>query len=246
MSSNTNNSNENGEDVKRLKQTSDSAVPSSLKVIAVGKMVQLASHPVVQHKLTQLRRAETSTKHFRELVSEITLYLGFEATRDLEVEELVVSTPMCKATGYSLASKVAFVPIMRGGLGLVESMLTIVPMAQVHHIGMYNNPESLLPVLYYNKLPRECSSEYVIVLDIIVGSGATLIATVDLVKEWCQSNPKTKIKVVTIILSRLGLNKFSSAHPDVPIHAAALDDGFESGTPVPGIGDAGVRMFNAD
>jgi len=225
--------------------TASNGGSSDKRIKVLNSAVHVVDHPVIQHKLTQMRRAETSSKHFRELLSEVTLFLGFEATKDLAVEQLVVDTPECKATGVSLASRVSLVPIMRGGLGLVDSLLTIVPMATVHHIGMYNNPESLLPVLYYNKLPRECSSDVVLVLDVQIGSGATLIATVDILKEWI-GNRKAKIKVITIAASKLGLTKFSTTHPDVEIYTAAVDDANESGLPVPGLGDPGSRMFNAD
>lgn len=220
------------QDSKRLKQAGSSNV-------------HICSHPIVQHKLTQLRRAETSAKHFRELLDEVTLFLGFEATKDLKVEEHVVETPKSKATGQVLASKVSLVPIMRGGLGLVDSMLTILPMATVHHIGMYNNPETLLPVLYYNKLPSSCSSDSVFILDVQIGSGATLIATIDIVKEWC-GPAKSKVKVISLVTSKIGLAKVSMAHPDVEIYVAAVDDNDETGLPIPGLGDPGNRMFNAD
>ena len=213
-------------------------------ILQLPQRVHVCSHPVIQHKLTQLRRAETSAKHFRELLSEATLFLGFEATKDLVLDELVVDTPLCKATGHVLASRVSLVPIMRGGLGLVEPMLTIVPMATVYHIGMYSSPQSLLPVLYYNKLPRTCASDVVIVLDVQIGSGATLIATVDIVKEW-SAGSKVRIKVVSLICSKMGMAKFTATHPDVDVYVASIDDGMENGLPVPGLGDPGNRMFNA-
>jgi uracil phosphoribosyltransferase len=219
-------------DAKRAKQAS------------ITSSVKLCSHPIIQHKLTQLRRAETSAKHFRELLSEVTLFLGFEATKDLNLEDLVVDTPASQATGHVLASKVSLVPIMRGGLGLVDSMLTIVPMATVYHIGMYNNPESLLPVLYYNKLPSECNSDAIFVLDVQIGSGATLIATIDIIKEWCGPK-KAKIKVITLVSSRMGLAKVGIAHPDVEIYLAAIDDSSETGLPLPGIGDPGNRLYGS-
>lgn len=223
-------------EAKRLKQT---------QAMVAAPNVRVCNHPIIQHKLTQLRRAETSAKHFRELLSEVTLFLGFEATKDLTIDELVVETPASKVTGHILASKVALVPIMRGGLGLVDSLLTIVPMAPVHHIGMYNNPESLLPVLYYNKLPSVCSSDTILILDVQIGSGATLIATIDIIKEWARPK-KSKIKIITLLSSKIGLSKVCVAHPDVEIYLAAIDESGDTGLPIPGLGDPGNRMFNAD
>lgn len=219
---------------KRLKQ--QAPLPPS---------VNLAKHPIIQHKLIQLRKADTNPKSFRELVAEITLFLGFSATEDLEVDV---------NSSHSLSSRVALVPIMRGGLGLVDSMLTVVPMSTVYHIGMYNNPESLLPVLYYNKLPVHCNANLVLVLDVQIGSGATLIATVDIIKEWIGKDvgnnnghtKQVKIKVITIVAGNTGLEAFCKAHPDVDVHLVAVDESCESGLPSPGVGDPGNRMFNAD
>lgn len=209
--------------------------------------VKTHHHPVIQHKLTQLRRTETSAKHFRELLSELTLILGIEATRDLLVEDAVVDTPSVSGVkGQILSQRVALVPIMRGGLGLVDPMLTILPNATVYHIGIYNNPESLLPVLYFNKLPLVCEVDVVMVLDAQIGSGATLVATIDLVKEWAGENSKVKIKVLSVLASQRGVDKLEETHPDIELHVAAVDKAFESGLPDPGLGDPGSRMFNAD
>lgn len=242
------------------------------------------NHPVVRHKLTQLRRAETSSKHFRELVSEITLFLGIEATSDLQTEEVVVRvaqhrqkgmpTPaprqssdddlnrsradggdltevMMQCTGVGLKTRVTFIPIMRSGLGLVDSMLSIVPMASVNHIGMYNNPDALLPVLYFSKLPAECTSDVAIVLDSQIGTGNTVVAAIDLLKEWAASKrdratAPLRIKVCSIVASRYGANKLAALHPDVEVIVAAVDDELENGLAVPGIGDPGGRMFNVE
>lgn len=191
--------------------------------------VRVAAHPVIQYKLSQLRKPQTGARSFRELLSEITLFLGFQATEDLA----------------DASRQVSFVPIMRSGLGLVDAMLTIVPKAVVHHIGMYNNPQSLLPVLYYNKLPSACSSDVVLVLDVQIGSGGTLIATVDIIKEWIGQRA-VQIKVVSLVASKQGLEAFHKAHPEVEVHLAAVDESGESGLPVPGLGDPGNRMFNAE
>lgn len=218
-------------DCKRTRTGSESSVHPSVNV---------ACHPVIQHKITQLRRAETSNKHFRELTAEVTLYLGFEATQDLEL-----NTDPSNGSSNCLKSQVALIPIMRGGLGLVDSMLNIVPVAQVHHIGMYNNPESLLPVLYYNKLPTKCQADVIIILDVQIGSGATLIATLDIIKEWCRDVSQVKIKVVSLIASKFGLARLAQAHPEVQVYVAAVDDSKDNGAPLPGFGDPGNRMFNA-
>jgi len=221
---------------KRARDSSSPAPPPPL--------LNKVAHPVILNKLTQLRRAETSSKHFRELISEITLFLGFAATEDLELETNVVQAASGNALGVALKSKIAIVPIMRSGLGMVDAMLTVTPHATVYHLGMYSNPESLLPVLYYNKLPVTCNMQVVYVLEPQVGTGATLIATLDLVKEW--GNGKLKaIKVLCIVASREGLERVRLAHPDVIFHLVAVDDGLEGALPIPGIGDVGAREFNA-
>jgi len=208
-------------------------------------LLHMVTHPVILSKLTQMRRAETSSKHFRELLSEITLFLGFAATQDLAVESIVVQAATGgTCSGVGLKSRIAIVPIMRSGLGMVDSMLTVTPHATVYHLGMYSNPESLMPVLYFNKLPAACNTNAVVVLEPQIGTGSSLIATLDLVKEWA-AGKTVNIKVLSIVASRPGLERVREAHPDVTYHLVAIDDGLEGALPVPGIGDVGARVFNS-
>eukprot|EP00612_Vaucheria_litorea_P002749 CAMPEP_0171458856 /NCGR_PEP_ID=MMETSP0945-20130129/4371_1 /TAXON_ID=109269 /ORGANISM="Vaucheria litorea, Strain CCMP2940" /LENGTH=202 /DNA_ID=CAMNT_0011984755 /DNA_START=121 /DNA_END=725 /DNA_ORIENTATION=+ len=155
-----------------------------LDMDTLKKKVNLCEHPVVAHKMTQLRRKETSSKHFRELMTEMTEYLGYRATADLETKPLEVETPVATFSGCEIATKVALVPIMRSGLGMVDAMLDVLPNAPVYHIGMYRNKESLVPVLYYNKLPAVCNVERTIVLEPMIATAGTIIATCDILEEW--------------------------------------------------------------
>lgn len=241
---------------KRAKEGADAATAPAP---APETGLTVVRHPVLQHKVTSLRRKETSRKHFRELLQEVTVHLGFAATGDLDVAAETVEAPSGPAQGFSLASRMALVPIMRSGLGMLDPMLTVLPMATVHHIGMYRNPESLLPVLYFNKLPPKCESDVAIVLEPQIGTGATVIAVVDLLKEWFStreaaangnggggsSAPRPRIKVVSVIASREGVDKVLAAHPDIHVVVAAVDDGLDNNLPVPGFGDPGNRMYNA-
>jgi uracil phosphoribosyltransferase len=220
-------------------------------VLNTNKLV-VANHPIIKHKLAQLRRGETSAKHFRELLNELSIHLGYSATQDLETKEVPIQTPVTSCTGHVLSSRVAVVPIMRSGLGMLEALLNVVPMATVYHIGMYRNPESLLPVLYFNKLPTKCESDVAIVLDPQIGTGSTLIAVVDLLKEWFtaargKDGPLIpfKIKIVSVVASKEGILKITSAHPDVELHVAAVDEECNNGQAFPGFGDPGSRMYNA-
>lgn len=198
-------------------------------------------HPLIQHKLTFLRDKNTGTKHFRELVNEIATLMCYEATRDLPLEDVEIETPMQKTTTKAIAGrKVAFVPILRAGLGMVDGMLNLVPSAKVGHIGLYRDHDTLKPVEYYNKLPQDIEERDVIVLDPMLATGGSAADAITIVK---RSNPKS-IKFLCIIAAPEGLKALTEAHPDVHIYCASVDEKLnENGYILPGLGDAGDRIF---
>ncbi|MEG1426695.1 MAG: uracil phosphoribosyltransferase, partial [Oscillospiraceae bacterium] len=178
-------------------------------------------HPLIQHKLTFLRDKKTGTKHFRELVNEIATLMCYEATRDWPLEEVETETPMMTAkTNVIAGKKVAFVPILRAGLGMLDGMLDLVPSAKVGHIGLYRDHETLQPVVYYNKLPPDIAERDVIVLDPMLATGGSAIDAVSMIKEH---HPKS-IKFLCIIAAPEGLNALSKTHPDVSIYCASVDE----------------------
>ncbi|TYZ60127.1 hypothetical protein PybrP1_005874 [[Pythium] brassicae (nom. inval.)] len=202
--------------------------------------VVLAKHPVLHHKLTKLRDERTDSNLFRHVLREVTFYLGYEATYDLETTPKAIKTPISAHEGAELTTKVAVVPILRAGLGMVEPMLDLLPNATVHHIGMYRNKHSLLPVQYYNKLPKECNVDVAIVLEPVIATAGTIIATVAILKTW----GVPKIKIVSTIASKQGLQDLCAKHPDVQVFLGAIDDELtEEGYIYPGLGDAGDREF---
>lgn len=203
--------------------------------------VTITNHPLIQHKLSILRDKNTSSKDFRTLVSEIATLECYEATRDLPVQEIEIETPVDKCIAHNLAGKkLAFVPILRAGLGMVDGVLSLVPSARVGHIGLYRDPETLKPVEYYCKLPADTADRDVIVLDPMLATGGSAIDAITLIK---QRNPRS-IKFMGIIAAPEGLAALQKAHPDVDIYCAALDDHLnEHGYIVPGLGDAGDRIF---
>ncbi|MDE5994322.1 MAG: uracil phosphoribosyltransferase [Oscillospiraceae bacterium] len=201
----------------------------------------VADHPLIQHKLSILRDVTTGTKEFRALIQEITMLLCYEATRDLPLEEKIVETPMGECNAKVIAGKkLAFVPILRAGTGMLEGVLELVPSAKVGHIGLYRDHETLKPVTYYCKLPADISEREVFVIDPMLATGGSAIDAIDKVKEF---NPKS-IKFMGIIAAPEGLKALSEAHPDVDIFVSALDEKLnEVGYIVPGLGDAGDRIF---
>lgn len=201
----------------------------------------LVEHPLIQHKLTYLRDQNTCSKDFRTLVSEIAMLLCYEATRDLPLKEVEIETPIAKMTSRVIAGrKLAIVPILRAGLGMVEGMLTLIPSARVGHIGMYRDHETKKPVEYYCKLPADMPEREVIVVDPMLATGGSAIDAVNQIK---QRHPK-KITFVCIVSAPEGVKAFTEAHPDVPVFAAALDDHLNDNCYiVPGLGDAGDRIF---
>jgi len=199
-----------------------------------------SQHPLVKHKLTLLRSVTTEPKKFRELVRELGALLTYEATADLSTSKVDVTTPMVQTQGDHLKEKIGLVPILRAGLGMVEGVWELMPSAEVWHIGLYRDERTLKPVAYYNKLPVAPTVAVCLILDPMLATGGSAVATVDILKNW----GVTKIKFVGLIGAPEGIQRLHEAHPDVPIHLAAIDDHLnENGYIVPGLGDAGDRQF---
>ena len=198
-------------------------------------------HPLIQHKLSILRDKSTSVKEFRELISEIAMLMCFEATRDMPVEEVEIETPVAKATVKRLAGKkVAIVPILRAGLGMVDGMVSMIPSAKVGHIGLFRDPETLEPVKYYYKMPPDIEEREIIVVDPMLATGGSASAAIKFLKEDGVKN----IKLMCIIGAPEGIARMQEDHPDVDIYVAAQDSHLnEHGYIVPGLGDAGDRIF---
>lgn len=207
----------------------------------MNKNVTIYDHPLIQHKLSILRDKNTSSKDFRELISEIATLMCYEATRDLPLEDVEIETPLCKTTVKHLAGKkLAIVPILRAGLGMVDGVRTLIPSARVGHIGLYRDEETLQPVEYFCKLPKDISERDVILVDPMLATGGSAI---DAVSQLKKRNPRS-IRFMCIIGAPEGIEAFTSKHPDVPVYCAALDDHLnENGYIVPGLGDAGDRIF---
>jgi uracil phosphoribosyltransferase len=202
--------------------------------------IHISSHPLVAHKLTRLRDIHTEPKKFRELVRELASLLAYEATADLALSTLTVQTPMAETIGSELREKIGLVPILRSGLGMVEGIWELMPSAEVWHIGLYRDENTLKPVEYYNKLPIEPTVSVCLILDPMLATGGSAIATVDILKRWGVK----KIKFVGLIGAPEGIAAMQKAHPDVPLYLAARDDHLnERGYIVPGLGDAGDRQF---
>ena len=199
------------------------------------------NHPLILHKLSIIREKDTSVKEFREIISEISSLMCYEATRDLPVEDVVIETPLAKATVKRLAGKkLAIVPILRAGLGMVDGVIELIPNAKIGHIGLYRDPETLMPVEYYCKLPNDIGERDVFVLDPMLATGGSAEAAITFIKQrGCRS-----IRLMNIIAAPEGVKKIQEAHPDVDIYTAALDDCLnDHGYIVPGLGDAGDRIF---
>lgn len=202
--------------------------------------VYVSRHPLVQHKLTLLRDKRTDSKKFRELVKEIAIFMAYEATADLQVEPVTVETPVAPAQGFRLKENIGLVPILRAGLGFVAGVWEMMPSAEVWHIGLFRDEKTLRPVEYYNKLPVRPTVDVCLVLDPMLATGGSAIATVDVLKKWGAS----RIKFMGLIAAPEGLERFTAAHPDVPVYLAAIDDHLnETAYIVPGLGDAGDRQF---
>jgi uracil phosphoribosyltransferase len=203
-------------------------------------MLFASEHPLVQHKVALLRHVDTEPKKFRELVRELSMMLCYEATRDLEVVPETVPTPMGTAQGNRMRTKIGVVPILRAGIGMVEGVLEMIPTAEVWHIGLYRDERTLQPVEYYSRLPTPNRVQLSLVLDPMLATGGTAAASVDILKRWGSE----RIKYLGLIAAPEGIERLSKAHPDVPIHVAAVDERLnEIGYIVPGLGDAGDRQF---
>lgn len=199
-----------------------------------------SKHPLVAHKLTRLRDQKTDPKKFRELVREIAALLAYEATADLEIAPVKVETPLATADGMDLKQHIGLVPILRAGLGMVEGIWGLMPTAEVWHIGLYRDERTLQPVEYYNKLPLEPTVSVCLVLDPMLATGGSAVATVDILKEWGVQ----KIKFLGILAAPEGVDAMQTAHPDVSLHLAVIDKHLnDHGYIVPGLGDAGDRQF---
>ena len=200
----------------------------------------MSAHPLVKEKVTRLRDETTPPKIFRELVAEIATLLLYEATADLPTEAREIKTPLALYRGARLKDKVGLIPVLRAGIGMVEAALELMPEAQVWHIGLFRDERTLRPISYYNKLPSSATVQVCLVLDPMLATGGSATETVDILKKWGAE----RIKYVGIIAAPEGVRALSSAHPDVPIHVAALDERLnEKGYIVPGLGDAGDRQF---
>ena len=204
-------------------------------------VVEIVDHPLIQHKISLLRDRNTGTKEFRDMVSEVAMLLCYEATRDLPTEEVEVETPIALSRTKVLAGrKLALVPILRAGLGMVDGMLNLIPAAKVGHIGLYRNEETLQPVEYYCKLPKDIADREVLVLDPMLATGGSAIDAITQIKKRGAKH----IKFIGLIAAPEGMNALHQAHPDVDIYVGAMDERLNSqGYIVPGLGDAGDRIF---
>ncbi len=203
--------------------------------------VVIMDHPLIQHKIGYIRRKDTGTKDFRQTISEIAQLICYEATRDLELSDVEIETPICKTTVKELkGKKMAVIPILRAGLGMVDGMLALIPAAKVGHIGLYRDPDTHEPVEYYCKLPADCSEREVFVVDPMLATGGSSVAAIQMLKDkGCK-----KIHFMCIIAAPEGIKRMQEAHPDVDMYVGALDDHLnEHAYIVPGLGDAGDRIF---
>jgi uracil phosphoribosyltransferase len=202
--------------------------------------VHVSRHPLVQHKVTLLSDERTESRTFRELVRELTRLLLYEATADLPLREIRYRTPMESSTGHRIGARIGLVPIIRAGLGMVDAAVDALPSAEVWHLGMYRDETTHQPVPYYNKLPRECPDDIVLVLDPMLATGGSAIDAIGVLKEW----GATSIRFVGIIGAPEGIERVARNHPDVPIHIARLDRELDANRFIlPGLGDAGDRLF---
>ncbi|WP_407371005.1 uracil phosphoribosyltransferase [Carnobacterium sp.] len=203
--------------------------------------VQVMDHPLIQHKLTILRDKNTGTKDFREAVNEIARLMAFEVSRDMPLQDVEIETPLVKSIQKELAGKkVAIIPILRAGLGMVDGMLDLIPAAKVGHVGMYRDHETLEPVEYFVKLPSDINERQLLVVDPMLATGGSAIAAIDSLKK----RGATTIKFVCLVAAPEGVEALEQAHPDVDIYTAALDERLdENGYILPGLGDAGDRLF---
>ncbi len=209
----------------------------------------VSGHPLVEHKITQLRDTTTDFRQFRSIVAELAMILAYEATSDLVTKEVEVQTPLSTTTGRKFDERVGLVPILRAGLGMVDGMLSLIPQAEVWHLGFYRDEETLQPVIYYNKLPEDLSTHTCFVLDPMLATGGSALMAVDILKR----RGVTRVKFVGLLAAPEGIAALQGSHPDVSVHVAAVDErltdagdaaaGFPPGFIWPGLGDAGDRQF---
>lgn len=203
--------------------------------------VKVINHPLIQHKLTLIRDVRTGTKDFRELLEEIAMLMAYELTRDLPMEEVEIETPVARCKGRVISGKkISVVPILRAGLGMVSGVLRLIPAAKVGHIGVYRDPATLKPVEYYCKLPPDVLDREIIIIDPMLATGGSSVAAIDMLKR----GGAKQIKLMCLVAAPEGINVVNGAHPDVEIYAAAVDERLnDHGYIVPGLGDAGDRIF---
>ena len=203
--------------------------------------VQVMDHPLIQHKINCIRREDLGAKDFRQIVGEIASLMCYEATRDLKLQDVTIKTPICEMVGKELSGKkLAVVPILRAGLGMVDGMLDMIPAAKVGHIGLYRDPDTFEPIEYYCKLPADCDEREVFVVDPMLATGGSCVAAIQLLKDKGVKN----IRFMCIIAAPEGVERMKAAHPDVDLYIGALDDHLnEHKYIVPGLGDAGDRIF---
>ncbi len=201
----------------------------------------IMEHPLIQHKIGIIRRQETGSKDFRQMIGEIAMLMCYEATRNLKLVDVEIETPICRTTAKELeGKKLAIVPILRAGLGMVDGMLTMIPAAKVGHIGLYRNEETLEPVEYYCKLPKDCAERAVFVVDPMLATGGSASAAIAMLKKKGVKN----IRFMCIIAAPEGVERMQKDHPDVDIYIGSMDEKLnETGYIVPGLGDAGDRIF---
>jgi uracil phosphoribosyltransferase len=206
----------------------------------MADQVHISNHPLVKHKITLLRDQRTEPKKFREVMREIAVLIAYEATADLTTQATSVMTPLGDAAGHHLRERVGLVPILRAGLGMVEGIWNLMPNAEVWHIGLFRDEQTLEPVEYYNRLPVSPTVDVCLVLDPMLATGGSAVAAIDILKRWHAK----RIKFVGVIAAPEGVARLTEAHPDVPIHLAAVDQRLNDiGFIVPGLGDAGDRLF---
>ncbi len=207
----------------------------------MNKKVNVMDHPLIQHKVSLIRDVNTGAKEFRELVEEISMLMAYEVTRNMPLKEVEIETPVSIAkTKVISGKKLAIIPILRAGLGMVDGMLRLIPAAKVGHIGLYRDPKTLEPIEYYCKLPNDVEERELIVLDPMLATGGSASEAISFIKK----KGATNIKLMSIVAARKGIKKISDDHPDIEIYCAAVDDNLdEYGYIVPGLGDAGDRLF---
>ena len=207
----------------------------------MNENLHIIDHPLIRHKLTIMRRIETGSKDFRQLLNEISLLMGYEVTRDIPLHDTEIETPLCKTVAQEIdGKKLAIVPILRAGLGMVDVLLNLLPVAKVGHIGLYRDPVSHKPVPYYCKLPEDIGGRLVILCDPMLATGGSSCDAIDLLKRRGAGN----IKLMCLVAAPEGVKKVEETHPDIQIYCAALDDHLnDHAYIVPGLGDAGDRLF---